>query len=254
MSVLSLTVVRGMIWAWFGLGLATFVTLWFVTAPYDRHSRNGWGPAISARLGWILMEIPAVATVAALFLASRRQAGLGAFIFLAMWELHYAQRTFVFPFLLPRGASLMPFWIAALGFVFNLFNGCLQGFWLFRIGPVRGAEWLADPRFLLGAALFIGGMTLNWHSDAVLRALREPGESGYRIPQGGLYRWVSCPNYLGEVIEWTGWAVATWSLAGAAFAFWTAANLVPRAFSHHRWYRRHFPGYPEERRALIPYW
>ena len=254
MSVLSLTVVRGLIWAWFGLGLATFVTLWFITAPYGRHSRSGWGARISSRIGWILMEFPGAATVAALFVASRRQAALGAFIFLAMWELHYLQRTFVFPFLLSRGASRMPLSVVALGAVFNVFNGWLQGIWLFRIGPSRGVEWLMDPRFLIGVALFAGGMALNWHSDAVLRALREPGESGYRIPYGGLYRWISCPNYLGEVIEWTGWAVATWSPAGAAFAFWTAANLVPRAFSHHRWYRRNFPDYPGERRALIPYW
>lgn len=64
---------------------------------------------------------------------------------------------------------------------------------------------------------------------------------------------MSSPNYLGEIIEWTGFALATWSLPGLAFALWTVANLVPRAVAHHRWYRGKFPGYPVERRALIPY-
>ena len=50
-----------------------------------------------------------------------------------------------------------------------------------------------------------------------------------------------------------GWAIATWSLAGVAFAVFTAANLVPRSFDHHRWYRQQFPEYPSKRKALIPY-
>jgi protein-S-isoprenylcysteine O-methyltransferase Ste14 len=90
-------------------------------------------------------------------------------------------------------------------------------------------------------------------SDRALRALRAPGESGYAIPRGGAFEWVSCPNYLGELLEWFGWAIATWSIAGLAFALYTAANLGPRALAHHAWYRERFPGYPPRRRALIPF-
>jgi protein-S-isoprenylcysteine O-methyltransferase Ste14 len=72
------------------------------------------------------------------------------------------------------------------------------------------------------------------------------------VPQGGLYRWVSSPNYLGEIVQWAGWALATWSLPGVAFAVWTAANLVPRAQANQLWYRQRFPDYPPERKALIP--
>ena len=82
--------------------------------------------------------------------------------------------------------------------------------------------------------------------------LRAPGESGYKIPRGGLYRWVSCPNYFGELLEWLGWALATWSTAGLAFAVYTAANLVPRALAHHRWYQERFDDYPAERKAVVP--
>lgn len=55
------------------------------------------------------------------------------------------------------------------------------------------------------------------------------------------------------IVEWTGFAVLTWSPAAAAFAFWTAANLVPRALANLRWYRRTFPDYPRSRRALVPF-
>jgi 3-oxo-5-alpha-steroid 4-dehydrogenase 1 len=108
------------------------------------------------------------------------------------------------------------------------------------------------PTFLLGAALFAGGLIVNRKSDLTLHDLRRVNESGYEIPQGGLYRWVSSPNYLGEIIEWTGWAIGTWSLAGLSFALWTAANLAPRARSNHVWYQQQFPDYPDERKALIP--
>ena len=39
---------------------------------------------------------------------------------------------------------------------------------------------------------------------------------------------------------------------GLAFCVFTAANLIPRALSNHRWYRENFPDYPANRRALIP--
>jgi len=83
--------------------------------------------------------------------------------------------------------------------------------------------------------------------------LRKPGETGYKIPKGGLYRRISCPNYFGEILEWTGWAIATWSLSGLSFAIWTFANLVPRAVANHNWYKQKFPEYPENRKAVIPY-
>ena len=95
-------------------------------------------------------------------------------------------------------------------------------------------------------------MFLNIHADNVLLSLRKPGETEYGVPNRGAFRFISCPNYLGEILEWTGWAVATWSLGGLAFCVFTAANLIPRARSNHRWYRENFSDYPPNRRALIP--
>jgi protein-S-isoprenylcysteine O-methyltransferase Ste14 len=63
---------------------------------------------------------------------------------------------------------------------------------------------------------------------------------------------VAAPNYLGEIIQWGGWALATWSLPGLAFFVWVLANLVPRARAHQRWYRQRFADFPPERRALVP--
>ena len=100
---------------------------------------------------------------------------------------------------------------------------------------------------------FLSGMVIHFHSDAQLRELRNNHGSAYQIPRAGLFKYVSCPNYLGEIIEWLGWGLLIWSWAGLAFALFTIANLGPRAISHHKWYREHFPDYPTRRRALIPF-
>jgi hypothetical protein len=68
-----------------------------------------------------------------------------------------------------------------------------------------------------------------------------------------LFEWISCPNLFGEIVEWFGFALMCWSLPALSFAIWTAANLIPRALSHHAWYRGHFPDYPQARRAVIPF-
>ena len=169
-----------------------------------------------------------------------------------MWELHYVHRAFIYPFGLRSRGKRMPMLIGAMAFLFSSVNAYLNGWYLFTLSGGYEISWLSDPRFLAGVALFIGGYAINKHADRALRQLRQPGETGYAVPNGGLYRWVSCPNYLGEIITWFGWALATWSLPGLAFAVWVVANLVPRARDHHRWYRERFAEYPPNRRALLP--
>jgi steroid 5-alpha-reductase/3-oxo-5-alpha-steroid 4-dehydrogenase 1 len=187
-----------------------------------------------------------------LFVVGERR-DLVTVVFLLIWQLHYVNRAFIFPFRRRGGVATMPLAIAASGLFFNLLNGYLNWRFLTHFAPAYPLSWLVDPRFLGGLLLFGLGFAVNQHADWVLFHLRQPGETGYKIPHGGLYRWVSCPNYLGELMEWCGFALCTFSVPGLGFALWTAANLVPRALAHHRDYRRRFPAYPPERRAILPY-
>ncbi len=242
-----------MFYAWLGLAAVTFVLLFFVTAPYGRFLRQGWGPRLPARWSWVLQEAPAVFAFAAFYLLGERRLEPVPLIAFGLWMAHYLHRTFIFPFRL-RGGTREATWATTLmAIAFNLGNAYLNGRALTALGPVYPPEWLHDPRFLGGVALFVAGYAINRHADHVLIHLRAPGETGYKIPRGGLYRWVSCPNYLGEILEWGGFALAFWNLGALAFLVWTAANLAPRAFATHRWYRAQFPDYPPERKALLPF-
>jgi protein-S-isoprenylcysteine O-methyltransferase Ste14 len=233
--------------------LLTFPALIFVDAPYGRYVGKSWqGPTINNRLAWLLMESPAAVVFGLYFLIGPFHTTLVAWVFCLMWESHYIYRAYIYPFRIRTTGKRMPVMIAALGFIFNVLNGYLNGRYLFNFSGGYSNSWLLDPRFLLGALFFFSGMAICRHSDAVLRRLRKGDQSGYQIPHGGLFRWVSAPNYLGEIIEWGGWALATWSIPGAAFFIWVLANLVPRARANHRWYRQHFPEYPLDRRALLP--
>lgn len=233
-------------------GILFCAVLFFIPAPYGRYVRSGWGTRINCQLGWTLMESPAVILFAFWFVMGNSSTLVLLILFTA-WQVHYLHRSMIYPSLL-KGKKDMPTGVVVMGIVFNIINSYLQGRWLFTLAPgaMYGKAWLEDPRFAAGLFLFAGGMFINMHSDQLLRNLRSKN-TGYTIPRGGMFTFVSCPNYLGEIIEWMGWAIATWSLAGLAFALWTCANLVPRARSHHLWYRKEFPDYPQKRKILIPF-
>ena len=139
------------------------------------------------------------------------------------------------------------------GILFNLINAFINSYFLRSLSGKYELSWLYDPRFVTGAVFFLGGLIINWQSDNILIHLRKPGETGYFIPRGGLFNYISCPNHFSEIIEWTGFALMTWSLPGLAFATWTLVNLLPRALHHHKWYKQTFPDYPVKRKALIPF-
>jgi steroid 5-alpha reductase family enzyme len=237
---------------WVMLAVIVFVCLFFYTAPYGRHTLKSSSPAVKGPLGWVLMEMPASLVFAACFLVAPGGFTVTQIVLLIVWQVHYAHRAFIYPFTLRSSEKPLVLWILVSGFVFNLINAYLNGSYITMHPQQYPAGWLLDYRFILGLAIFAAGFFINRQSDYILYNIRKKNKNVYEIPQGGLFKWVSCPNYLGEMLIWFGWAIAAWSPVGLAFALWTVANLAPRARSHHRWYHEKFDDYPEERRALVP--
>jgi 3-oxo-5-alpha-steroid 4-dehydrogenase 1 len=231
------------------------------TAPYGRFGDGSAWRGLSPRAGWFLMELPATVVFWFFYVRGARAGALVPSILAGVWTIHYLNRGFVFPLLMraPKdGRKSFSYFVCVAGMVVVSVHAYLHGAFIGGLGAHLDDTWLADPRFCVGLALWAVGFLLNVHSDAVLRALRtreevRRGDQPYRIPERGGFRLVTNPSYLGELILWFGFALATWSLPGVFVFTISAANLVPRAITNHRWYRERFADYPKARRVLVPY-
>ncbi|MBN1531736.1 MAG: 3-oxo-5-alpha-steroid 4-dehydrogenase [Spirochaetes bacterium] len=246
----------------FGLVFFTIIGMCFVKTPYGRFGTERFGIRLDPRLGWFLMELPATLSFLFFFFRGRNAFDAVPLVFLAVWIVHYANRGFIFPLKMrvdPGHRRTFNLAVVMSGWIVTALHGYLNAVYFTEFGVRYTLHWLADPRFIVGIAVYYAGYLLNIHSDSVIRNLRprqtegEPRSGRYSIPRGGAFTYVTSPQYLGEIIAWTGFAVFTWSLAGVFILAITAANLIPRARENHRWYREHFADYPASRRALVPF-
>lgn len=246
------------------LAAIVFIVLQRITPGYGMTYNRKWGPAINNRIGWALMEAPVFLTMLLMWIMATpaKRNSLPVVVMTLLFLLHYFQRSFIFPMMI-KGHSKMPLSIILSGVTFNLLNAYMIGGWFFYITPPPHifnsigypADWLASPIFILGTLVFAAGMVINLHSDHIIRSLRKPGDTNHYIPEGGLFRYVTSANYFGELLEWTGFALLTWSLPGMVFAIWTFANLAPRAKATHGRYIEKFGNrYAAlRRRYIIPF-
>ena len=233
-----------------------------VQSPYGRFASEKFGFNFSPRMGWFLMELPATLSFLLFFVTGDRPFELVPLVFLAMWLIHYGNRGFAFPYLMrvPRGAKgSFSLTVVSMGWIVTSLHGYLNAAFITTHGTHFGREWLTDPRFLIGLAIYYSGYAMNLHSDHIVRNLRTreevvSGEKVYRIPYGGLFRYVSSPSYLTELWAWIGFAICTWSLGAVFVLLISCANLIPRAFATHKWYLEKFPDeYPRDRKVLVPF-
>lgn len=240
------------IWIWIAIAVIVFFTLLRITAPYGRHTKTGWGPLIDNKLGWMVMEFFVLVVLAYFILTGTNVQSVTNVVILSLFAFHYLNRSLIFPLRLKTKGKKMPLSIVLMAMCFNLANGFFIGYYLGNF-KIYSTDWLVSPPFIIGIILFFIGLIINWSSDTKLINLRKPEETSYKIPYGGLFKYISCPNLFGEVVEWAGFAILMWSLPGFTFFIWTFANLVPRAISHHKWYKTHFENYPKERKAIFPF-
>lgn len=231
--------------------LLVFIILFFISAPYGKFLRKGWGPSIQAKWAWMIMEAPSPVLMAFFFLTSDNM-GFPQIIFICLWLTHYLHRSLIYPFRQSGSKKSYPVILVAMAIIFNCFNGFLNGYGVFHLLSYE-KSWIASWQFITGAIIFIGGFAINKTADMKLRNLRRSNGTDYVIPEGWLFTYISCPHYFGEIIEWGGWALLTWSLPGLAFFVFTFANLFPRAITSHHWYKQKFPQYPSGRKAIIPF-
>lgn len=236
------------------MAVGTFATTLRKPTPYGRHLQGAPVRTLPSRAAWLIFASPEWFAFGGTFLwfTHGADASVAQWTLFALWQAHYTHRAILYPLRMRGHAAGFPLSGVAFGFAFNCLNGWVNAYAVVH-APHLAAAWLGHPAFLAGLVIALAGWAINFHSDTILIRLRADGSTGYKIPRGGLFERVSAANYFGEIVLWCGWALMTCTLAGAAFALFTIGNLAPRALSHHRWYRAHFPDYPRDRKALIPH-
>lgn len=216
-------------------------------AHYGRYTDKSITYFIPARLGWFLQELPSF--LVPMFMALTMHGSThGRMLLLCTFTLHYFHRTFIFSCLV-RGRPI-PLKTVVSAAIFCSLNGFLQSHSLLHCSdPDLVYSW----RTVVGVCLFVLGMIINVHSDHLLMNLRKPGDLTYHIPKGGLFEFVSGANFLGEIVEWVGFAVVAGTLPAFSIAFFTVCSIGPRALGHHRFYLDKFKDYPRHRKAIIPF-
>ena len=240
MDIFQLTVL------WIIIGLVIFPINLIYKAPYGRHTSKKWGISIDNKLGWIIMELPALLVCPAIYFYFKIDFDI-SIMFICLWIIHYFNRTIIFPFRIKTKGKKMPLAIVLSAFFFNIINGLINGYFLSNINLYSESIFL-----ITGFLLFVLGLYINISSDNKLINLRKI-KKGYFVPKGGLFKYISCPNFFGEILEWFGFALMTFNIGSLSFFIWTCCNLIPRALAHHKWYKNKFNEYPKERKAILPY-
>ena len=238
------------LWVMIALAVVVFVALYFVEAGYGMMISPKWGKAINNKIAWFLMEFPIFLAMLILWYFSPHRMEATSIVFLLIFETHYFQRSLIFPWLMKGKKSQMSLVVMFMGIAFNVLNAMMQGYWLFyeayNVNPPAqfvqaGAKWFCSWQFVLGLVLFIIGFVINLRSDYIIRHLRkDDNDTKHYLPKGGMFEYVTSANYFGELTEWLGFAILTWSVSGLVFFIWTFANLVPRANSIYKRYRQEF--------------
>ena len=253
---MTLEIFNYLIWGMTIMAVVVFVSLYFVNAGYGQFRTKQWGWSLNNKIAWVLMEAPVFIVMLSIWLKADAKWHVPELILFCMFQLHYFQRSFIFPFLI-TGKSRMPIAIMLMGIIFNVINGVMQGgglFWYSNPDFALGVSYLTHWNFVIGSIVFVAGLLINWHSDYVIRHLRKPGDTNHYLPQRGMYKYVTSANYLGELMEWVGFAIACNTLVAWVFPIWTAANLVPRAHAIHKRYRQEFgDDAVGKRKRVIPF-
>ena len=236
---------------WLILAFFSFFFLFRVNAPYGRFSNSNWGLLFKYKIAWFIQEIISPISFSYFFLTGVANKNIICWILFTIWIGHYINRSIIFPLRLTN-ASKIPISVIFSAIFFNIINGFINGYYIGNFAYFDD-NYFYSINFILGILIFIIGLIINIHSDEILIKIKNQN-IGYQIPEGGLYKYISCPNYLGEILEWIGFAIIVWSFPAFLFVIWTMANLIPRANAHHNWYKEKFGlKYPSNKKAIIPF-
>eukprot|EP01025_Chloroclados_australasicus_P047735 TRINITY_DN5384_c0_g1_i2.p1 TRINITY_DN5384_c0_g1~~TRINITY_DN5384_c0_g1_i2.p1 ORF type:complete len:335 (-),score=22.08 TRINITY_DN5384_c0_g1_i2:419-1354(-) len=128
---------------------------------------------------------------------------------LAYWCFHYFKRIMETTFVHSFSHSTMP--------VFGLLRNC--SYYYFFAAYI--AFFINHPLYTpppLGRSIVLFCVAIvcqlsNFYCHVILKSLRSDGSSGYKIPRGFLFNYVTCANYTAEIYGWFLFGLATQTVA-----------------------------------------
>ena len=244
----------GLIILCFLLAIINLIVQFCTIIPYGRFDVGAGRCRVNQRIAFGLSDgIPGIVLFTlAYFMTGTRFNGAANIVMYCLFIIHYINRAIITPITNRHSRSTVVFWIPIVNTLVNALFHYVNADYIGSANFCQG--YYFDPRFILGIIIMITGFIINRVADAQLICLRENyKDNSYKVPKGPLYFLISQPNYLGEMIEWFGWALLTWSLSGVVWFLFVASTHIPRARANHRWNQKEFDDYPKRRKALIPF-
>ena len=156
---------------------------------------------------------------------------------------HFAKRCLEVLFLHKYSGPIGTLTVVQITGIYSL-SAALGGY-LFAHSPAL------DALFMVGLVVFLLGEVGNFWHHKILVDLRE-ANTGYFIPEKGMFRLVTCPHYFLEIVAWVGMALMSHQWAMLLLALGMHSYLAARAWKTRNWYRERFPEYPPGRRCITP--
>ncbi|KAJ7350968.1 hypothetical protein OS493_037502 [Desmophyllum pertusum] len=218
---------------------------------YSKFAPDG---VINARFGWTMCYgIPATVYIVLWYLSGMPQSTFHL-VTLITYLGHFVKRVLEALFLhkYSKKISILPATEIAM---FYSLGSVVQHYWcnLYTQGPLADKLSSNHIAFTVGIMLYITGELINLYHHVILANLRPAGtSSGYVIPQAGLFPYIVCPHYFGELIAWYGMAVAGQHLC--VYLAWLSMLCYLSGRSHQTqvWYQKKIENFPKDRRNLFP--
>ncbi|EFR03881.1 synaptic glycoprotein SC2 [Nannizzia gypsea CBS 118893] len=173
----------------------------------------------------------------------------------ALLTLHFIKREMETLFVHRFSVSTMPFtYVFRNSAHYWLLGGVNLAYWVFSPSSSTATDHPNPALLYPGLVLFLVGQLSNLSTHLTLRSLRKPGSTERVIPTGFGFDWVTCPNYLFEVMAWVGvylvsglnWSVLLFLVVGAG-------TMMKWASQKEKRYRREFGDkYKKKRFVMLP--
>jgi len=168
-----------------------------------------------------------------------------------LWMVHYTKRLLETLFVHEFGTLTMP--------IFNLFKNCAY-YWSFAAAVgynvnIPTEHELPSWHLYLGFPWFCCFMILNFLCHLRLKYMRRPGCNDFVIPHGGLFEYITCPNYFCEIMTWFGFNILTgFTIAGVAFNIVGTLQMIQWATQRRDKFIKLFGSkWPKNRYVLFPF-